>query len=174
MVFSSILSVFLVSCVALSFKSPFLIFTFFFILRLWAPTSPKPSLLWCFRCSCFVLVLFFLIMLCFCLFCCWSVSVFLGLLFSCCFAFVSYCLFCMCWSVFVVFVVFCCFVLFFWGLLLFCSLCLLVGSRCCSCFVFWVCFSLCLFIVSLCLFLSVSYENHCFPGNSSVFGLMFT
>ena len=33
-------------------------------------------------------------------------------------------------------------------------------------------FCLCWFFVSLCLFLSVSHENHCFPCKSSVLGLM--
>ena len=56
----------------------------------------------------------------------------------------------------------------------------------CFCFVLCVCWSglgvvviqlfglfcLCLFFVSLCLFLSVSYENHGFPCNSSVLGVL--
>ena len=92
---------------------------------------------------------------------------FLGLLFlSALFLLVVVCFVCV--GVFLV--VFClsCYVL---GLLLFCSLCLLEWSRCCSCFVFFFgggVFCLCMFLVSLCLFLSVPYENHCFHCNYSV------
>ena len=39
------------------------------------------------------------------------------------------------------------------------------------CYVWFVLFVL-VFFVSLCLFLSVSHENHCFPCKSSVLGLM--
>ena len=63
------------------------------------------------------------------------------------------------------------FLLSFLGLLLFCSLCLLEWSRCCSCLFFLGSFCLCLLIVCLCLFLSVSYENHCVPCNSGIFWL---
>ena len=43
-------------------------------------------------------------------------------------------------------------------------------------FLFWsslVCFVCVCFLSAFCLFLSVSYETHCFPCNSSILGLMF-
>ena len=49
---------------------------------------------------------------------------------------------------------FCVFLICCFGLLLFCYLCLLVWSRCCSCFVLFGLLCLCLFF-PLCLFLSV-------------------
>ena len=58
------------------------------------------------------------------------------------------------------------------GLLSFCSFCFLEWSRCCSCFVLFWFVLLVLVFVSSCLCLSVSYENHCFPCNSSVFWLI--
>ena len=70
------------------------------------------------------------------------------------------------------FLLYLCFLGVFFGLHLFCSLCLLEWSRCCSCFVILGLFCLCLFWVSVWLFLSVSHENHCFTSNSSVLGLM--
>ena len=121
-----------------------------------------------FRCFCvsscfyffvgFVFVAFVL----FCLFCCWSV---LGVLGVCCcfFALFLLVLVCMSWSVFVI-VCFSRCAIFLW--LAFFSLCLFEWSRRCSSFSFLVCF-VCIF--SLCLFLSVSSENDCFPCNSSVF-----
>ena len=58
------------------------------------------------------------------------------------------------------------------GLILFCSLCLLEWSRCCFCFVSsW--YVLFVFVICLVVFVSlVSHENHRFPCNSSVFCLM--
>ena len=84
------------------------------------------------------------------LFCCWigfgvvlifgfsgfpHLFVFLVLLF------VLVCFVCLCWSRFCC--CFCVFLLCFWGLCLFCSLCLLEWSRCCSCFVMFGLFCLC-------------------------------
>ena len=113
-----------------------------------------------FRCFCCFFVVF-------CLCCCWSVfGVFICLLFGV----VFYCFVCV-GVFFVVFV----FLVVFGGLLLFCSLCLLEWSRCCSCFVFLVCFVcvfLCLFFVCLCLFLSASYEITVFPAILVFSGLM--
>ena len=71
--------------------------------------------------------------------------------------------------VFVSSCVFCLFVLEFFllfGLFLFCFVCLLEWSRWCSCFVHFVLF---MFTFYFWLFLSVSYEDHWFHCNSSVF-----
>ena len=110
----------------------------------------------------FALFLFVLLLECF-----WCCSFyFLGV---CCFCFCFSCLFCL----FVLESVCVCvcarvFSCVFWGLLLFCSLCLLEWSRCCSCLV-RIGFVLFVFVICLCLFLSVSCESHCFPYSSSVF-----
>ena len=120
-----------------------------------------------------------LFLLCFMLFCCWSVLCFLG--------FVVFMFLWFCWLLFVLFACVATFLLCFICLVVcvcvlacfwFGSLCLLERSRCCSWFVlFWFVlfvFVFCLFVlVSLCFFLSVSYGNHWFPCNSCVFGLMF-
>ena len=94
----------------------------------------------------------------------------LGVCWFLCFLVVGFCLFCL-----FVLKCICCFRCLFvsFGLILLCSLCLLEWSRCCSYFVLFGLFRLCLFFVSLCLFLSVSRENHCFPCNSSDLGLMW-
>ena len=73
------------------------------------------------------------------------------------------------------FVSFCVFLLCHFGLLLFCSLCLLEWSRCCSCFFFFfLCsglFCLCVCFCFIVRFLSVSYKI-IFLCNSSVLGLL--
>ena len=80
-----------------------------------------------------------------------------------------FCFFCLCWSVFVIF---CLFWLCFLCLLLFCSLCFLEWSRCCYSFCsFWYLLFVFVF-VSLCLFLSASYEHQCLPCIFSVIWLL--
>ena len=129
------------------------------------PTSPNPSFSWCF---CFLDLDFLVCWLCFCcvcfvfcLFCCWSVlgavpSVRGG----------GSCLFCLC-ALECVFLV----VLF---LVCFCFVHCASwrGSRFCSCFVlcWFVLFVLvvCLFVFVFVFVLSVSYDAHCLPCNSSV------
>ena len=65
-----------------------------------------------------------------------------------------------------------CFLSWFLGLLLFCDVCLLEWSRCCSSCVFFVGLCVCVCFLFLCVFPFCSYERHCFPCNSSVFGLL--
>ena len=124
-----------------------------------------------FRCFCVSCFCFLLFRFCFRLFC--SVFVLLLDCFGVCSCFCFFPLF----LVLFLFVLVCCalfvlecFCIFFFlllslfGLLLFCSLCFLEWSRCCSCFViFWLVLLVFVF-VSLCLFPSVSHENHCVPA----------
>ena len=144
-----------------------------------------------FFCLGFVFVYFALFLLC-----CW---IFLGVLLVfvlgglfCFFFFLVLVLFvlvysvCLCWDGFIVFVFSCCvfwfvFVLLFvfcWSGLGVVLVFILFGLGVCLC-LFAVCllFVCCLFVVCLCvcvcLFLSVAYQIHCFPCNSSTFGLMF-
>ena len=126
----------------------------------WFSFPPQPSLCPCFRIGrvgvgrggglekgslagefwgeggfCFLLFWFCFCLFCFVLFCCWIVFGvvilrFLGLfVLSLCFCLVLFVLFV---SV-GVFLLFLCFLVVFSGLILFCSLCLLEWSRCCSC-----------------------------------------
>ena len=135
----------------------------------------------CFWVSCFCLFLcwfwFFVFLLCFCfvvgLFLVLFLFVVFGGLFRFCFigfVFVGSCLF---WLfVLECFCCFCCFLLCHVGLLFCCSLCLLERSRCCLSFLlFWFVFCVCCFsffvLGSFC-----SSENHSFPCNSSVLGLL--
>ena len=111
-----------------------------------------------FQLFCFVLVLS--------LDCFWCYSCFCFWVFFCYFC---SCLFCLCWSVFVDFA----FIVVFFGLLLFCSLCLLEwSSYYCFVFLWFVLFVVAFLLVCVCVFLFL-LKNHCFPCNSSVLGLMF-
>ena len=115
----------------------------------------------------------FLVLVFLCWFCFWCVLLcfcFVIGVFWMFWGFVFFVIVCfICWSVFVIVCFSCCVVLF--GVFLFCSLCFLEWSRCCVVLLFFFLglFCLCPFLVSLCLFLSVSSENHSFPCNSSAF-----
>ena len=122
--FSSIHYVFGVSCLVLSFQSPVIIFTFPYLKTL-GPTSPNPSLLWCFCLSCFcffVLGLFLVVFALFCLLCCWSGLVFWGFVVFLPLFLVIFCFVCV--------GVCCCFRFLF-----------LLCSLACFCFVLCVCWS---------------------------------
>ena len=133
----------------------------------------------CFCVSCFYFLLFR-----FCAFFCF-VSVLLLDCFWCCSCFcfggfvqflfllillVFVCFVCLCWC----FCYFCFFVFlvvsFWFDFVLICVVCW-IGPGVVTILFLWVCFVCVCFVFVCFMFVSVSYENHCFPCNSSVFGL---
>ena len=121
-------------------------------------------------------VLFLLFRFCFCFFC-FVFVLLLDCFWSCSFFRISSIVvvvffLCFCLVLFVLFVsvgVFLCFLVVFVVLLLFFFVCW-SGLGVVLVLLFWFVLCLCLRFVSMCLFLSVSHENHCFTSNSSVLG----